>query len=112
MSRRFTFTTFIERGDDELEVRVTYTVTQFMAATYWQPAEGGEVEVELAEFVGVDRASMPAPLTVAEIDRLVEEAEGRAYKDMAADAADRAAYLYDLRRDRLLDEQIDREFGK
>jgi hypothetical protein len=31
---------------------------------------------------------------------------------MAADAADRAAYLYEQRRDRLLDEQIDREFGK
>jgi hypothetical protein len=111
MSRRFTFTTFIERGDEEREIHVTYTCTPFIAQTYWQPAESGEVEVEEAVFVS-NAHFMPSPLTDAEWDKLVEEARGRAYEDMAADAADRAAYLYEQRRDRLLDEQIDREFGK
>jgi len=99
---RFTFTTSIERDDDEIDVRVTYTVTPFVAATYWQPAEGGEVEIETAEFIGVDAASMPAPLTDAELDELAEQAGARCRDDMADAAADLAAYRYEQYRDRVL----------
>lgn len=104
-ARRFTFTTFIERGDDELEVRVTYTCTPFVAATYWQPAEGGEVEVIKAEFVGVDAASMPAPLTDAEFDKLTDEAEGRAQSDWEEEKAAEADWRYQEYRDRVMMER-------
>ena len=42
---RFTFDYDIERDDETVEVRVCYDVTPFIEATYWQPAEGGEVEI-------------------------------------------------------------------
>ena len=99
MNRHLTFTTTIERGDDELEVRVFYTVSPFIAATYWQPAEGGEVEITEATFIGCDAASMPAPFTDAEWEKLADEAAARAYEDALADAADREDYLYEQRRD-------------
>ena len=102
---RFQFTTHIERGDDELEVRVTYSVTPFVAATYWQPAEGGEVEVEKAVFVGVDAASMPSPLTDAEYDRLTDEAKNRAQDDMEEERAAEADWRYQEYRDRQLMER-------
>ena len=38
-------THYIERGDGELELSVTYTITPILLATYWHPAEGGEVEL-------------------------------------------------------------------
>ena len=104
---RFTFTTYVERGDDELEVRVIYTCTPFIAATYWQPAEGGEVEVEEAVFVS-NAHFMPSPLTDAEWDALVEECQGRARDDMAAEAADRADYFAEQRRDSLMTERWER----
>ena len=106
---RFTFDTTIERGDDELEVHVTYTCTPFIAATYWQPAEGGEVEVEKAVFIGVDAASMPAPLTDAEYDKLTDEASARARDDMAEEAAAQADWRYQEYRDRQLMERWERE---
>lgn len=102
MSRRFTFTTSIERGDDEIDVRVTYTCTPFIEATYWQPAEGGEIEIEEAAFVGVDAASMPSPITDAEIDALAEECAARVYDDMEAEAAEEAEWRAQNRRDEML----------
>lgn len=103
---RFIFTTSIERGDDEIDVRVVYDVSPFVPAVlycdYPQPAEGGEVEIIKAEFVGVDAATMPAPLTDAEYDALQDEAEARAQSDLADEAADRADWLYQERRDRQL----------
>ena len=99
---RFPFTTVIERGDDEIEVRVVYSVTPFVAATYWQPAEGGEVEIISAKFVGVNAGSMPSPITDAEYDALTEEAQGRAQSDLAEEAAEAAEWRYQEYRDRQL----------
>lgn len=101
-----TFDTFIQRGDDELEVRVTYSVTPFVAATYWQPAEGGEVELITAEFRNVDRASLPATLTDAEEAALITECEERCHQDMADEVADRADYLRDHQQDRWMMEKF------
>ena len=39
-----THETTFER-DDETEVTVEYTITGIVPATYWQPSEGGEVEI-------------------------------------------------------------------
>lgn len=39
-----THLTTFER-DDETEVTVQYTITPIIPQTYWQPAEGGEVEI-------------------------------------------------------------------
>lgn len=95
---KFTFTTYIEREDDELELRVTYDVTPFREATYWQPAEGGEVE--LIEAVFVESDTHPAPLTDAEEAKLIAECEERAGRDLADKAADYADYQYEQYRDR------------
>lgn len=105
MNRHLTFTTTIERGDDELEVRVFYTVSPFIEATYWQPAEGGEVEITEATFIGCDAASMPAPFTDAEWDKLAEEAADRAYDDWAEAQAEAAEWRAQERRDRMLMER-------
>lgn len=42
---RFPFTHYIERGDEEIELHVIYSVSPFIPATYYQPAEGGEIEI-------------------------------------------------------------------
>lgn len=94
----FSFTTYVERGDDELEVQVTYNLTPFIPATYWQPAEGGEIEIVEALFVA-DAASMPSPLTDDEYEKLALEAESRAHEDEMNARADRSDYLYDQYRD-------------
>lgn len=111
MSRTFTFTTSVERYDDEIDVQVTYTCTPFIPATYWQPAEGGEVEIVEAVFVGVDAASMSSPLTDAEFDKLTEEASDRAWQDWHDDLAERADCQADQARDRAMIERWDREQG-
>lgn len=72
----FTFTTEIVRGDDVFEVEVEYTCTPFIAATYWEPAEGGEVEITDTQCNGEYFA-----LTDAEETKVSNEAENRAHSD-------------------------------
>ena len=103
--RRFQFETAIERGDDEIELRVTYSVTPFIAATYWQPAEGGEVELISAKFTGVDAASLPSPLTDAEEAMILRKCEERAEADLGDEAAEEADWRYQEYRDRQLMER-------
>lgn len=88
---RFTFDTAIERGDDEIEVRVAYEVSPFISATYWQPAEGGEVEII---------SITPDTLTEAEEEKVYAECEARAPEDEADAYADHQDYLYEQYRDR------------
>lgn len=97
MSGGFAFDHFIERGDDEIELRVCYSITTPRAATYWQPAEGGEVEI-----VSVEREGVEFPLTDAEDDALFEVCERRAMDDYRDALADEAEYRAELRRDDLL----------
>ena len=94
---RFTFTTSIERDDSEIDVKVTYDVTPFRAATYWQPAEGGEVEL-----ISVKCAGAEFTLTDAEETALLAECEARAPQDIAEEAAEAAEWRAQSRRDALL----------
>lgn len=95
MSRRkFTFDTVL--GKREAEVRVTYSCTPFVPATYWQPAEGGEVEI-----VRVEQNGKAVFLSQDEEDLLLNEAQGRAAQDWDDERAAQADYLYEQYRDRL-----------
>ena len=101
-----TFETFIQRGDDELELCVIYSVSPFIEQTYWQPAEGGDCEIISAQFAGIDAATMPAPLSDAEYESLQIECEERADGDAQDAAADYADYRYEQFRDRKMMEQF------
>jgi len=98
MSIRFSFDTSIERSDDEIDLRVVYSVTPYVAATYWQPAEGGEVEI-----ISVRKDGLPFVLTDAEEAALLTECEERAQGDLANEEAEAADWKYQEYRDRLLD---------
>jgi hypothetical protein len=91
---RFPITHYIERGDDEIELAVIYAVTPFVAATYWQPAEGGEVEV-----ISVKRDGADFGLTNAEEGELIKTCEERADYDIAEEAAKHAEWRAQCRRD-------------
>jgi hypothetical protein len=78
MTPTFNFTTEIERGDDVFEIEVEYSCTPFVAATYWQPAEGGEVELTDTQLNGEH-----FPLTDAEEAKVLTEAENRAHQDFS-----------------------------
>lgn len=100
---RFPFTTWIERGDDEIELRVVYDVTPLIPARlygdYPQPAEGGEVEI-----ISVKRDGQVFDLTDAEEAKLQTECEERSGEDMAEEAAAAAEWREQSRRDdRLMD---------
>jgi hypothetical protein len=97
---KFTFNTTLERGDDELELRVTYELNPYIPATHLQPAEGGDCEIISAKFAGVDAASLPAPLSDAEWDALLIECEERAQDDAETAAADYADWKYGQAEDR------------
>ena len=97
---RFTFDHDVERNDDSIEVRVCYDVTPFVEATYWQPAEGGEVEI-----ISVKRAGVEFPLTDAEETALLAACHERAGDDLVEEAAAQADWRYQEYRDRLLMEK-------
>jgi len=103
---KFTFETAIYRGDDELELRVTYELSPYYPATHLQPAEGGDCEILDAEFLGVIKA---APLSINEWEALQMECEARAHQDAADAAADQADYLYEQQKDRRMMEQWESE---
>lgn len=50
------------------DVEVYYTITPFIPATYWQPAEGGEVEVESVVIDGID---ITDTLSTDQMDKLM-----------------------------------------
>ena len=82
MTPTFNFNHEIIRGDDVFEVVVEYTCTPFVAQTYWQPAEGGEVEI-----IDVQYNNKPFVVTDEEDDRLIAAAQNRAqgdYEDWAS----------------------------
>jgi hypothetical protein len=49
-------TIYLEEDDTgkSAECRVTYTVGKYYPATYYQPAEGGDVEIEMIEVLAGD----------------------------------------------------------
>ena len=100
---RFPFTHYIERGDEEIELHVIYDVTPVVAATYWQPAEGGEVELISVKCDGKEFGLYPF-----EEEALLAECQARALSDMAEEAAEAAEWRAQCRRDDRLMEQWER----
>lgn len=100
MTSTFSFTVEHTVGRREVELEVTYTCTPLVAATYWQPAEGGECEIETITLNG-----KPFALTDAEEETLLEQAIARSHEDMADDAADEADYRYEQMRYRQMMER-------
>lgn len=99
-NRRFQFTVDHMVGRREIELVVTYSVTPFVAATYWQPAEGGECEI-----VSVKHDGKEFSLTQEEEDALLEQAIARSADDWAEDTAAEEDWRYQEYRDRLLMEK-------
>lgn len=100
MAQTFTFTAYITRGrmEREYELDVTYSVTPRVPATYWQPAEGGEIEILDVRHNGALFAT-----TREEDDQLYDAACERADDDLAELAEDWAEYRAEMRRDALED---------
>lgn len=94
---RFPFTTYIERGDDEIELSVIYDCSPFVAATYWQPAEGGEVEL-----ISVKHKGAEFTLTDDEETALLAECQDRAGADWEEHQAEVAEWRAQSRRDALM----------
>lgn len=98
---RFPFDTSIERGDDEIELRVVYDVTPYVPAQlygdYPQPEEGGEVEI-----ISVKRDGEPFDLTGDEEAKIQRECEERSGDDMACQRDEAADWMAQSRRDNLL----------
>lgn len=105
---RFPFDTTIERGDEEIEVRVIYDVTPIVPARlygdYPQPAEGGEVEI-----ISITRDGKPFHPTQPEEAVLLNECIARSGDDMAEEAAAAADWKYQEYRDRQLMEKWERD---
>ena len=85
--------TYVESGDyAEITVTVTGSVSRCRPATRWDPAEGGEVEIEEV----VDQDGNDIELTDAER----ETAEQLLGEEAADDDGGRADYEYDCAKDR------------
>jgi hypothetical protein len=92
--RLFTTSMEVERGDAVLEVNLEYVANPFVAATQWQPAEGGDVEIAA---VTLDGASFD--LTEAEEAEAYDRCQEHYVEHQEDDAADYADYRYDQMRD-------------
>lgn len=79
------------------EIEVTYSVTPFIDQTYWQPAEGGEVEI-----ITITRNGKSVDLTDNLIYKMEKAASARAQQDMSDAYADECDYRYEEYRDRNL----------
>ena len=92
----------IERNGETLEINVEYDVTPFVSATYWQPAEGGEIEITA---VFLDGKAIDPPLTDAE-DAFVYEYIAKHHDDSVFDDGPDP----DDWRDRCMDERLPTAF--
>lgn len=86
---RFTYTHEIERGETLLEITGEYKVNPFVDATYWQPAEGGDIELLTVKLNGAD-----FDLTDTEESALIDALEIQSADDLEAAAGDYADYRY------------------
>ena len=98
MMSEFTFYTTV--GKREADIMVTYSMTPPVAATYWQPAEGAEVEVIRIDDAKTGKAVF---LSQDEEGAVFEEATGRALEDWAEREAEEADYRYEQYRERMLE---------
>ena len=100
----FAFRAELDRGDDTVEVEVTYTCTPFIDQTYWQPAEGGEIEIQS---ITLDGKSID--VTDAEEAKLYRMAENAAGDDWGDHLRDVAEYKADQRADDRMMDRWERE---
>ena len=103
-TRRFQFTVDHMVDEREIELVVTYSVTPFVEATYWQPAEGGECEI-----VSIKHDGKEFSLTAEEEDAILERAIARSREDWAEEIAAEADWRYQEYRDRQLMERWERD---
>lgn len=101
---RFQFTVEHMIGRREVELAVTYSMTKPVPATYWQPAEGGEVEI-----VSIKHDGKEITLSEDEEDALREMAEARAMDDWQEERDAAADWRYQEYRDRMLMDRWERE---
>lgn len=94
MTHVFKFTAYLERSDTEIEVEVTYSASPSIAATWEQPAEGGEIEIISVKANGAEFVT-----TLSEDDRLYDLACERSVEDWADYEDGAAEYRADLARD-------------
>ncbi len=102
MAKRFQFDAQLTAHGPDL--RVTYEVTPFVAATYWQPAEGGECEIISVKLYGKEY-----PTSAEDDEYLLEMAQARAADDWEDERAAEADWRYQEYRDRLLMEAWERD---
>lgn len=101
---KFPYTHEIERGDTLLEITGEYLVNPFVEATYWQPAEGGDIELLSVKFEGKD-----FDLTDAEESKLVDVLQEQSASDCEDAAGDYADYRYQAwKDDQMMDDPWDR----
>jgi len=103
-ARTFSFTHWLQRDDDAIEVAVTYSATPFCIATHWQPAEGAEVRL-----IEAAPPTDAAPLTDAEETLIFDACEARALDDLAEYDRDAAEYRAEQRADDLMVERWENE---
>lgn len=94
MTHTFTFTAYLERRETEYEVEVTYSASPSVAATWEQPAEGGEIEIISVKSNGVEMAT-----TRNEDDILYDIACARSVEDWIDYQEDHAQVRADYQRE-------------
>ena len=98
--KTYTFWSSLNIDGDEVDVEVEYTCTPYVTATYYQPAEGGEIVLISVMLDGDDVIN-----SLSEDDQatIIAECEDRAEDDCAAGKDDEGDYRYELARDRIED---------
>ena len=87
----------IEHGDDHAEVFVTFSVTPFIAPTYWQPAEGGEIEIESVDGSGFTMLADLSDANVTQITNHIANNLDRYVEDDGPDPDDERDRRIDAR---------------
>lgn len=102
----------VEHDGADIEVLARFTFSPFVPATYWQPAEGGEIEIVGAETI--NKVDILAQLSDAAVEELREQIELHSELFDPCDGPDP-----DDMRDRRIDDRLtfarqttDREDGK
>jgi len=87
-------------GERDYELEITYGVTDYVAATMYQPAEGGEVEI-----LSIKDAFWQTEFEVSgdEEDAILDAAESRADSDLSEWYAEYEEYKADQARDRRME---------
>jgi len=88
----------IEHEGKDIEVLARFTFSPFIPATYWQPEEGGEIEIFGVETIG--KEVIIGQLSAEALEELAEQIElhSERYEDHGPDPDDA--------RDRMIDERL------